>query len=328
MASMTATVAAPLDDRVEPKAVAPTPARGRLLVRARRSALTVVLGVVCIAGASSWLTTVIVVETSDGRAAGELWRRLALAHLIPLSLLAAMAFGLARRSTRFIEAVFRQEDRLIRAVGHEIRNPLGRIRVAVDEGRLGLRSPDDAFVDVAAEVDGLAVLVDDLALVAQVLTGKEPPPHEDVELGALAKDLVPSAASGEATVEVQVEPGVVSGSARLLRLMVTNLVRNAAQHAYQGGPGVIRIRTHGGGLVVSDDGPGLRTARGDVLVCGQPLGSSGASVGLGLSLAGWVAELHGGRLVLRNRPTGGVDACVELPVRTSHVTQQGDTTCE
>ena len=71
-------------------------------------------------------------------------------------------------------------------------------------------------------------------------------------------------------------------------------------------------------VVIADDGPGVAEADlprlGDIWYQtfeGRGRGGSG----LGLSVARWVAEQHGGRLVASNRAEGGMVMAVHLPLR-------------
>jgi two-component system osmolarity sensor histidine kinase EnvZ len=99
--------------------------------------------------------------------------------------------------------------------------------------------------------------------------------------------------------------------------LVDNLLGNAAKHA--GGEVLLRTRVAPGevGLAVLDRGPGIPEALREHLK--EPFtkldesrtGSSGA--GLGLAIANRIAALHGGRLDLRARDGGGLEACVTLP---------------
>ena len=72
-------------------------------------------------------------------------------------------------------------------------------------------------------------------------------------------------------------------------------------------------------LRVTDDGPGIPA--GSLAAMTEPFTRGEASrnrgtggAGLGLTLARAIAEAHGGRLVLANRPEGGLSAELRLPL--------------
>lgn len=287
------------------RAAAPVPARARMLARARRLALLVLLGLLVVAAAAGWSAAVV---------AGAGARRAAVAQGVALLGLAAAAVALARVSTRFVEGVFAQQDRILRTVVHEVRAPLGRLLAAVDEGRVGVRPPETVLLEVAREGESVTEFIGDLTEAARVFSGVLAVPSErtvlaDVVSAPLRPDVVMGA-------EVAVDPGKgeVLGSPRLLRLAVGNLIRNAAQHAYHGGAGVVRVVADDRGIAVHDDGAGVEPHRLARLVGASPGGLPNTTAGFGLTIAAWVAELHGGELRLANRDGGGFEARLELPV--------------
>jgi two-component system, OmpR family, osmolarity sensor histidine kinase EnvZ len=100
--------------------------------------------------------------------------------------------------------------------------------------------------------------------------------------------------------------------------MVTNLVDNATHH---GGSDVeVRTGTEGSFAVlrVLDRGPGIPPA--EVPRVMQPFTrleasrADGRGSGLGLAIVERAAQLHGGRVELRAREGGGLEAKVELPL--------------
>ena len=107
------------------------------------------------------------------------------------------------------------------------------------------------------------------------------------------------------------------GDAGRLELALLNLLRNALQACTSGI--TIGATTDRNQLIirVSDDGPGL--PEHDVNTLLEPFfttKSPGEGTGLGLAIVQAVAEEHGGQLHLRNRPEGGCEACLQLPLTT------------
>lgn len=266
-------------------------------------------------------TTVLVgVITRDTGALGHLLLTLALAHLAALVVVSVLAYLLARRSSRVVEELFLQEDRLMRAVAHEIRNPLGRLLAAVDEGLGGVVPADGALREVSEHGDALNDLIDDLLHAARVMSGAEPMPQVVVRLDEVVATLPSTCELGESTLVLETRPGVIVGSPRLVRLAVSNLVHNAVRHAYTGGPGEILLRVDADGIIVTDDGPGISAPVLAEMNRDVPLGRSPG--GLGLVLAGWVAESHGGSLKMANRPHGGFEVRMALPVQAQPISEE------
>jgi signal transduction histidine kinase len=268
-------------------------------------------------GGSGDETTVLVgVIPSHERTAASLLARLLAVHAIVLLAMVALAVVISRRSTRIMESLFQQEDNLMRAVVHEIRNPLSRALVAVDEGLAGVSDPKAALDEAATLVEDVDELIGDLLETARVMTGATSLPRDVVALDDVAADATRTSSTDDCTVVLDLQPVTVVGSGRLLRRAVSNLVRNAARHGYHGGPGVIRVRVDADGVSVSDDGPGVPQQRLVELHYDTTLNVNQRGAGLGLNICGWVAEMHGGRLELANGPSGGFVATIRLPGAT------------
>lgn len=250
---------------------------------------------------------------SHSDTAASLLARLLALHAVLFLAMAALAVVISRRSTRIMESLFQQEDHLMRAVVHEIRNPLSRALVAVDEGLAGVSDPKAALDEAATLVEDVDELIGDLLETARVMTGATDLPRDVVALDAVTADAARTAATDECTVVLDLRSVTVVGSGRLLRRAVSNLVRNAVRHAYGGGPGVIRVQVDAHGVAVYDDGPGVPEPKLSELHYDATLTVNQKGAGLGLNICGWVAEMHGGRLVLANRPEGGFVASIRLP---------------
>lgn len=289
-------------DDVRPVAPAPAPARPRLIARARRLSFGLFAALLLVGGLGGWYLS----------SAVGTWPTAA--HAAALGLAVTASAALAWRSTREVEHLFHQEDRLLRSVVHEIRAPLQRLMMTLDLGSAGMLPADQVLKVATVEAEGLQELLDDLVEAAKVMSGSQARPSERMALDEVVARTARQVAVEPVRVEVVTVPTEVIGSPRLVRLAVTNLVRNAARHGYVGGPGVVRVSADGTGITVDDDGPGIDPTRLADLRRDLPLGLRRAGSGLGLALAAWVAEVHGGRLLLENRAMGGFRARIELPV--------------
>ncbi len=248
----------------------------------------------------------------------------------------AVAFGTvyARRALVPIrDSLDRQRTALRRQrefaadASHELRTPLTVIRSSVEhlsrhrDRPLGESS--EALDDIDAEVSHLALLVDDLLLLARSDSGAVPLEQVALDLGDVASDAASSLArtAEERAVRVAVdpEPAMVEGDPARLRQLVTILVDNAIRHSPRGGEVMVRVRSDGSmaSLEVTDQGPGLRP---DDMVhvfdrFYRAPGAPSGGTGLGLSIARWIVERHGGRIGVRNGAAGGAVFRAELPLR-------------
>lgn len=113
-----------------------------------------------------------------------------------------------------------------------------------------------------------------------------------------------------------------------LRRALDALLENALEHAPERSTVWVDTSINGSSvrITVSDEGAGIDAAERARLVRpfergshpmqpGTGLGTGfGTGLGTGLAVASAVAESHGGRLILSDRPGGGLSACLELPV--------------
>lgn len=288
-----------------------------MVARARRTALKFLVLAIATSILVGWGASTLVVFTVGQPFAGDrgtvaLW--LAVAQLAVLAVLVVMAYVLNRMNARFIDGVIRQEDRVMRAVAHEVRTPVTRLLVVAEEGLTAGGDPAGSLRDVVEEAEALTELIDDLAESIRVMAGDIPVGRAAVRLDETVRNLPDRTRLGEAEIRVETEPVTITGNPRLLRLAVINLVRNAVQHAYGGGPGVVVVRADRRGVSVLDDGSGMDPARITEIMANPRVAMSRGFAGLGFPLANWVAEIHGGRMALANRPEGGLEARLELPV--------------
>ncbi len=127
------------------------------------------------------------------------------------------------------------------------------------------------------------------------------------------------AAEREVTVHAAASDAVpYYGDESLLRQLVLNLLQNAVQHTRRGGGVSIEVQgdSRHVAIRVADGGPGIAVAdQGrifDRFVQLDPA-RSGSGAGLGLPIARWIAEAHGGTLVLEASGPDGSVFCASLP---------------
>lgn len=223
--------------------------------------------------------------------------------------------GAFNASRARIGTMLADKDRMLGAVGHDLRTPLASLRVRVEA------VDDEALRDkMIATIDEMTAMLADILAVARSGAGKEA--AEDYDAATLLAQLGEDyRAMGKAVGG----PGpllslpALSGRPLLVRRALRNLVDNAL--AYAGGATLFAEQVDGAvRLVVRDDGPGIDPARIADLV--EPFARGEASrnratggAGLGLAIANALAEGEGGRLDIANRgDTTGLEAAIVLPV--------------
>jgi two-component system sensor histidine kinase PrrB len=138
-----------------------------------------------------------------------------------------------------------------------------------------------------------------------------------IDLAELADAAVDSLRTRRPRLEVELEApdgGVaLTGSGTGLRLVLDNLLENAARHGGSHVRVAIEQVNGGGRVVVDDDGPGIpEDEREHVFERFSRLGANGGS-GLGLAIVAQQARLHGGEAHAEDSPLGGARFVVDLP---------------
>ncbi|MFF5209243.1 sensor histidine kinase [Streptosporangium sp. NPDC000396] len=216
---------------------------------------------------------------------------------------------LARRGTQPAVEAFGQQERFVADAAHELRTPLTVIR-ALSEG--ALKDPSQqpqALRQVLRSAERLADSVEALLMRARLVAGLRELQRQPFRLDQLAEEVVAETVQPPHTTTVSVSPTVVSGDPTLVRIAIRNLAHNAVRHGRIGTePAAITLVVETGKIMIKDAGPGL----GDQPA--QRFRSNAADgTGLGLTIAQWVAELHGGELQLYPDPEGGTAAVMTLP---------------
>jgi heavy metal sensor kinase len=219
------------------------------------------------------------------------------------------------------------QRRFMADASHELRTPVSIMRTAADV-TLGQPRRDeaeyrDALQAVAQQSSRLARLVDDMLVLARADAGGYPVLRAEVDLDAIVSDsvreLAPRAAAKDIRVTTRLEPVSVTADEALLRRLLGNLLSNALTYTPRGGtvavtmvsrPGVVSIH-------VADTGPGIpagdRERVFERFVRLDPARSEGGA-GLGLAIARWAAEVHGGQVELLRSDSAGSVFSATLPV--------------
>ncbi|MDN4171598.1 DUF4173 domain-containing protein [Nocardioides sp. SOB77] len=225
-----------------------------------------------------------------------------------------------------LAAVDRQRRELVANVSHELRTPLTGMRAVLENLVDGVGPADpEALRPALDQAERTSRLVEDLLDLARVDAGRAPLTPQQVPLGALLAEAVAEAAllGRPVTYDVVVSPpdlAVAADPARLHQL-VANLLDNASRHSPAGG--TVRVVAEQAGeryvVEVRDEGPGVATADRERVF--EPFGTLsagdavGGSTGLGLAIARWVTDLHGGTIGFVEPAAGrGARVRVDLPL--------------
>lgn len=213
------------------------------------------------------------------------------------------------------------------SLAHELKTPLTAMR---GEAELALRGPapeggcQAAFASQIEEIDRLTRLIDQILTLARAESGQIPLVPARVDAAALASSVVEQIdpVAQARGIDLRVEDSgaaLVSGDPEWLRRLLINLLDNALKFTSAGGRVRVRTRRAAGNVAieVSDTGVGMTAEVAsrafDRFYRGESRLPGAGGAGLGLSLARWIADRHGGTIAVASRPGEGSTFTVTLP---------------
>jgi signal transduction histidine kinase len=213
---------------------------------------------------------------------------------------------------------------LVANVSHELRTPIGALQALLENVVDGVSEPDpETLRTMLAQTRRLGRLVTQLLDLSRLEGGEQPfdirpfPVRDVLENTAREARLH---APESVVFSIDAPAGLrAAGDPERIHQVVMNLVDNAVRYSPR--PGHVALRASRSGhavtLEVEDEGPGIpedelervfeRFYRGD----GRE--SDGGGAGLGLAIARWIVELHGGTIRAERREPHGSHMVVTLP---------------
>jgi signal transduction histidine kinase len=262
---------------------------------------------------------------SDGRS---LHRRLA----VPLSgdemaRLALTVNGMLAR----LEQSFASLRRFTADASHELKTPLMVLRAGVERALVHPATPSEilqSLDETLAQINQMTEMVENLLTLARADEGRAPLAVEECDLREVVADVAETAGIlGE-------EAGVTAGHTmpetpvRLavdrhrIREMLLNIVTNAIKYTPRGGSLALALEENVDAVTFTVRDTGIGIAAGDLphiferFWRADPARSRTGDrpgVGLGLAIAKWIVEAHGGSITVQSRPGRGTMFFIRLP---------------
>jgi two-component system OmpR family sensor kinase len=234
-----------------------------------------------------------------------------------------------------LDVSFEQQRRFMADASHELRTPVAIVRgeseVALSQGALKPEDYRESLAIIHDEGRRLTRIIEDLFMLARADAGQYQPDLTTIYLDETVGECVRAVRSLAAQHGVELDfrhdedELVFRGDEGLIRRMVLNLLDNAIKHTPDGGQVRVRLAHEDSSYAISitDTGPGIppeaqphiferfyrvdqaRSYNGE---------SGGSGAGLGLSIASWIAETHGGRIILDRADQSGSAFVIFLPV--------------
>lgn len=231
--------------------------------------------------------------------------------------------GLLERLDRAMSA----QRQFMADASHELRTPVSVARTAAQvmldrEGR-SEQEYRESLTIVAEQTGRLKRMVDDMFLLARAEASTRPIEPSELYLDELIDEctravrVLADARGVEVRTDAEGEVPWV-GDENLLRQLILNLLENALAHTPKGGCVTVGLTadTDAAEISVTDSGPGVpREDRERVFERFVRLAdrATHTGAGLGLPIARWIAEQHGGRLTLESFAPEGARFVVRLP---------------
>ncbi|RPJ21095.1 MAG: HAMP domain-containing protein [Chloroflexi bacterium] len=229
-----------------------------------------------------------------------------------------------------LEALFTSQQRLLADVSHELRTPLTVIKGNVDLIRRMKTLDEESLTSIDQEAGRLTRLVGGLLLLAQAESGKLTLNMKRVELDLLLTEVFQEMtilAGNKVHIRLnEIDQAYVNGDRDRLKQVFINLVANAIQYTPQGGDVFVSLQTIGeqARIICRDTGPGIpsedlphifeRFYRAEKSRTRRET----TGFGLGLSIANWIVERHGGRIEVNSHEGKGTTFAIWLPLYSNN----------
>lgn len=221
----------------------------------------------------------------------------------------------------------RQKDEFLAMLAHELRNPLAAIRYAVTLGQMSSDDTGDVYEIVERQVENLAHLVDDLLDVSRISRDKIKLAREHLDARAIVGRAAAAARpffeekQHALKLDIAPQPMPLFVDPTRAEQIVGNLLANAAKYTPPEGRITLRVYPEDDQCVirVTDNGVGLPPeilARVFELFAqaDRSLDRSAGGLGIGLTVARRLAEMHGGSITATSAGLGlGAEFTVRLP---------------
>ena len=223
-----------------------------------------------------------------------------------------------------LESLFTSQQRFLADVSHELRTPLTVIKGNVDLMRRIKEADEESLNSIDQEAGRLTRLVGGLLMLAQAESGKLALNMKPVELDLLLTEVFTEMcvlAGSKVKVHLNdIDQVMVNGDRDRLKQVLLNLVANAIQYTPQGGDVFLSMSKIGeqARIIIRDTGPGIpaedlphifdRFYRAEKSRTRSSIGG----FGLGLSIAHWIVEHHGGQIKVESKEGKGTTFVIWL----------------
>ncbi len=220
-----------------------------------------------------------------------------------------------------------RKDRFLATLAHELRNPLAPIRNSLHLLRMpiGSDAAERVYEMMERQISHMVRLVDDLLEVSRITRGQVELRKTPLDLAVAIQNAVETsrplieAAGHFLEISLPSEPVLLNADSVRLAQVFSNLLNNAAKYTQQNGHIWLDVRREGGTVLVSvrDNGIGIsaETLPHIFDMFSRANHNAQGGLGVGLTLARSMVQLHGGGIEARSAGLGqGSEFSVRLPL--------------
>jgi len=220
--------------------------------------------------------------------------------------------------------VDRMRRDLVANVSHELRTPISALQAVLENLIDGVEPPDPATLKtMLKQVERLGRLVEQLLDLSRLESGAVPLECEPFNVRELLEQAVNESMLNSPSVKISldVSPGDLEaiGDSERVHQVVANLLENAVRHSPENGQIVLKAAGGSKGVMIqlTDEGPGIPESEAsrvfERFYRSDAARSFSGGAGLGLAIARWIVDLHGGEIRAEQATPHGCRMVVVLP---------------
>ena len=234
-----------------------------------------------------------------------------------------------------VQDASRIKDEFLASLSHELRTPLNAILGYARMLRSGIIAPDKkqkAIETIERNATSLTQIVEDVLDISRIVSGKIRLNVQAIDFPTIVRNAIdavaPAADARGVRLETVIDPEAapVSGDPERLQQVLWNLLSNAVKFTKRGGKAQVRLERVNSHLelTVSDTGIGISPEFLPYVFDRFRQADAGSTrerggLGLGLSIARQLTEMHGGTIEASSEGLGqGATFRVKLPVMIVH----------
>lgn len=223
-----------------------------------------------------------------------------------------------------VRTLIASKESLIRALSHELRSPLARLRVALSLARRG-SEVSRQYDRIELEAERLDVIIGQMLQLSHLRAVEPTLPRQPVDLTTLLTEVVEDARieANAANKDVDWQPVAsveIEGDHDLMRSAIENVLRNAVRFTREGTAVAVAMTNEAGNarIVIEDQGPGVPENELEKIFepfhrVAESRDRDSGGTGLGLAITARIVQLYSGAVVARNREGGGLRVEIRLP---------------